>query len=96
MERYGDFQLVYYAQHIQEADLRNRDRYKGNQFFGNCMIFCEWWDQASSDPHYKNLSIDFFAPMVHEVFARKPYSEVVVNAKPCPLVNQEIAIKRQG
>ena len=96
VEKHGDFQLIYYAHHIDDSNLRKRDRHKGNQFFDDCVLFCERWDQASFDPNYKNLSIDFFAPMVHQVFARKPYSKFFVNAKPSPLVNREIAIKRQG
>ena len=60
------------------------------------MIFCELWDQVSFDPNYQNLSIDFFALMVHEVFAPKLYSKVVINAKPSPLVIQDIAVKQLG
>ena len=76
-------------------NLRKRDNYKGYQFFDDCIIFCKRWDHASFDPTYKNLSIDFFMPMVNEVFARKPFSKDAVSAHSTPLVNREIAI-RQG
>ena len=32
-----------------------------------------YWDQKSFDPNYETKPINFFAPMVREVFSRKPY-----------------------
>ena len=61
---------IYYAKYIDKANLKKRDRYKGNLVFDDFVMFCERWDQASFDSNYKNLSIDFFAPMLHEMFAR--------------------------
>ena len=37
-------------------------------------------DQSSFDPDYDTLSIDFFAPMVREVFARQAYDPDVIRA----------------
>ena len=36
------------------------------------------WDQKSFDPNYDTKSVDFFAPMVSEVFSRKPYDPIFI------------------
>jgi predicted HD phosphohydrolase len=40
--------------------------------------FCERWDQSSFDPAYDTESLDFFVPMVREVFSRKAHDPAVV------------------
>jgi predicted HD phosphohydrolase len=90
VEKHGDFQLVYYGEHVG-ANPNKRDAYAGHEFFNDCAEFCEKWDQSSFDPDYETLTIDFFAPMVHEVFAREPYDDVVMNAAPKPLSDTTVA-----
>jgi len=79
VEKHGDFQMVYYGQHVG-ADPNKRDAYKDHQYFDDCAAFCARWDQNSFDPDYETLGIDFFAPMVREVFARTPYDPAVIQA----------------
>ena len=77
VQTHGDFQMLYYGHHVG-GDQMKRDRHKGNRYFDDCAEFCERWDQSSFDPAYDTLPIAFFAPMVHEVFARKPYDPAVI------------------
>lgn len=79
VEKHGDFQMVYYGHHVG-ANPDKRDAYKGHAYFDDCAMFCERWDQSSFDPDYDSLPLDFFAPMVREVFARQPYHPDVVRA----------------
>ena len=76
VERHGDFQLVYYGHHIG-ADPNKREAYKDHLYFKDCVTFCERWDQSSFDPDYTNRTVEFFKPMVSEVFSRKPYAPEV-------------------
>jgi predicted HD phosphohydrolase len=55
-----------------------RDTFKGNPYFDDCSEFCEKWDQSSFDPDYETKPLEFFADMVREVFARKPYAPDVI------------------
>ncbi len=93
VEKHGDFQMIYYGHHI-DANPNKRDRYRGHKFFDDCAEFCERWDQASFDPDYDSLPLSFFAPMVHEVFARQPHDPLVLGASDRPLVDPEVAKER--
>ncbi len=77
---HGDFQLYYYGHLLDGGDRMKRERHRGHPCFDDCADFCERWDQASFDPDYDTLPLDFFAPLVREVFARKPYDPAVL----CP------------
>ena len=77
VQTHGDFQLVYFGHHVG-ANQNKRDQYKGHAYFDDCATFCERWDQSSFDPDYDTLPLEFFAPMVREVFARKPYDPDVI------------------
>lgn len=77
VEKHGDFQLIYYGEHVG-ANPHKRDAFKGSAYFDDCAEFCENWDQSSFDPDYTTRPLDFFAPMVREVFARKTYDPAVV------------------
>jgi len=77
VEKHGDFQLAYYGHHVG-ADPDKREAHRGHPYFDDCTAFCERWDQASFDPDYDDLALDFFAPMVEEVFARTPYDADVI------------------
>ena len=94
VEKHGDFQLVYYAKHVG-ADPDKRDVYKGHTYFDDCAEFCEKWDQSSFDPDYDMLPLEFFAPMVREVFARTPYDpEVIQEGVRVPLSDAQVAANR--
>ena len=79
VEKHADFQLAYFGQHVG-ADPDARAAHKGHIYYDDCVEFCERWDQNSFDPEYDTLAIDFFAPMVRAVFARKPYDPAILNA----------------
>ena len=77
IEKHGIFQILYYGKHVG-SNPHKRERYKEHFYFQDCSDFCELWDQKSFDPNYDTKSISFFAPMVKEVFARKPYDPIFI------------------
>ena len=74
VEHHGVFQMIYYAEHYG-WDPEKRQDFKDSPYFQSCVDFCERWDQSSFDPDYPMKNLDFFAPMVREVFGRKAYDE---------------------
>ena len=95
VEKHGDFQMLYYGHHVG-GDRHKRERHRGHAYFDDCATFCERWDQASFDPGYDSLPLEFFAPMVRDVFARQPYDPAVTGAEDRPLVEAEVARNRSG
>lgn len=93
VEKHGDFQMVYYG-HLVGGNQNKRDKFKEHVFFKDCAEFCERWDQTSFDPSYSDLPLEFFRPMVEEVFSRDPYSSAVMEADPMPLFDAEVAASR--
>ena len=93
VEKHGDFQMIYYG-HLVGGDQNKRDKFNGHEFFNDCAEFCERWDQTSFDPSYDDLPLDFFRPMVEEVFAREPYNPDILNAKSMPLFDPELSASR--
>jgi predicted HD phosphohydrolase len=81
VEHHGIFQMVYYAHHFDGWNPDERDRFVGEPYYQSAVDFCERWDQCSFDPDYDNLALDFFSPMVEQVFARKPYDAKVLAAR---------------
>ncbi len=77
VEHHGTFQMVYYAHHFGWNQFE-RDKYKDNPHYQACIDFCERWDQASFDPDFAYEPLEFFEPMVREVFARKAYDPAVL------------------
>ena len=77
VQTHGDFQMIYYGHHVG-GNPDKRDQFKGHIYFDDCATFCERWDQASFDPDYDDKPLEFFAPMVREVFARQPYDPAVI------------------
>ncbi|MBV1865197.1 MAG: HD domain-containing protein [Rhodobacteraceae bacterium] len=94
VEKHGDFQMLYYGHHLPGFDQNKRERHRGHKYFDDCAEFCERWDQASFDPEYQDLPLEFFRPMVREVFARTPYDPAIVAALDQPLVQAELAKER--
>jgi predicted HD phosphohydrolase len=91
---HGIFQRYYYAHHFG-GDRDLRAKYQGEPYYADCVTFCERWDQVSFDPDYKSEPPEFFIPMVREVFAREPYSPVVIAAgHRAPLRDERIAARR--
>ena len=77
VEHHGLFQMLYYARHYG-WDENARDRYKDHPCFETCAAFCERWDQTSFDPEYPTRKLEYFEPMLREVFARTAYDPAVV------------------
>ena len=97
VQTHGDFQMIYYGHHLPGFDPNKRDRHKGHAYFDDNATFCERWDQASFDPDYDDLPLDFFAPMVREVFDRSAYDPAVIcPGVRVPLVDPDVARQRAG
>jgi predicted HD phosphohydrolase len=52
-------------------DRNARDRYIDYPFYEDCVEFCERFDQNCFDPDYDSLPLEFFRPIVEDVF-REP------------------------
>ena len=95
VEKHADFQMIYYGNKVKGVDQNKRDRHRGHAYFDDCAEFCERWDQASFDPDYDTLPLEFFAPIVRRVFARKPYDPAVLRPGARePLVDADVAAAR--
>ncbi len=77
VEHHGIFQMIYYAHHYG-WDRNARDEFSDHPCFISCETFCERWDQASFDPDFVSKDLEYFAPMVREVFSRKAYAADVL------------------
>ncbi|MFC2968832.1 HD domain-containing protein [Acidimangrovimonas pyrenivorans] len=94
VEKHGDFQRVYYAHHLG-GDRNTREKFRDHPYYDDCAEFCERWDQASFDPDYDDLPLEFFAPMVERVFARKAYDpEAVREGARVALTDAAVAAER--
>ncbi len=92
---HADFQKYYYA-HKVGGDQNTRDKFRDHIYFDDCVDFCELWDQASFDPAYDDLPLEFFRPLVMEVFSREPYDpDVLRPGAREPLVNDAVAAQRK-
>jgi predicted HD phosphohydrolase len=95
VEKHGDFQRLYYAHHVG-GNKDSREKYRGHAYFDDCAQFCELWDQNSFDPAYETLPLEFFRPMVQQVFARRAYDAAHVQpGLRVALVNDKLAQDRQ-
>ncbi|MEO0329022.1 MAG: peptidase [Pseudomonadota bacterium] len=97
VQTHGDFQMVYYGHHLEGFDQHKRIRHSGHIYFDDCAEFCERWDQSSFDPDYEKLPIEFFVPMVREVFARQPnHWDVILKGGRKPLADAAVALSRKS
>ena len=76
---HGLFQSYYYGHHYG-WDRHARDVFKDNIYYQSCVDFCEQWDQSSFDPEYETKPLEFFIPMVKDIFSRQAYDENVIEA----------------
>lgn len=74
LKYHGVFQGYYFLHHYG-GDRHARDRYKEHEYYQACLDFCAKWDQVSFDPQYDTKSLDFFEPMVRNIFAREPFGD---------------------
>ncbi|HLN15722.1 MAG TPA: HD domain-containing protein [Acidimicrobiales bacterium] len=64
-----DFQGRHYYAYF-DMDPEAREQYRGEPWFELAERFADDWDQTSFDPDYPTQSLEHFAPLVREVFAR--------------------------
>ena len=69
IQKHALFQAYYYA-HLMGEDRNARDKYLAHPFYDDCVEFCEEFDQNCFDPDYDSLPLEFFRPIVEEVFSR--------------------------
>ena len=55
-------------------DKNMRDNFIDNPYYESCREFCEKYDQNSFDPDYDTLDLEFFLPMVKELFKTKTFN----------------------
>jgi predicted HD phosphohydrolase len=72
VQKHALFQSYYYA-HLMGEDRNARDRYRDHPFYDDCVEFCEHFDQNCFDPDYDSLPLEFFRPVVDDVFSRRRY-----------------------
>lgn len=73
VQHHGIFQYPYYADKVgldPEAHLK----FKGHAHFDAAVRFCRDWDQASFDPDYDTYPLEYFRPLVEEVFRRTAWA----------------------
>ncbi|MGB7206753.1 MAG: peptidase, partial [Anderseniella sp.] len=93
-QHHGAFQMVYYAHHY-DWNQYEREKFAEEPYYQSCVDFCEYWDQASFDPDFDTLPLEFFEPMIREVFARHPYGEATIQpGVKSPLRNDKVAAER--
>jgi predicted HD phosphohydrolase len=69
VQKHALFQSYYYA-HLDGGDRNARDKYLDHPFYDDCVEFCEQFDQNCFDPDYDSLPLEFFRPIVEEIFRR--------------------------
>ena len=79
VEHHGAFQMYYYAHHYG-WNQHEREKYNTSIYYQSCVDFCERWDQSSFDPDYPTEPLEFFLPMLREVFARQAHDPAVLQA----------------
>ena len=68
VEKHGIFQGYHFFQHIG-MDRLMREEYRGQPHFERTARFCELYDNLAFNSALECATIEFFAPMVHRVFA---------------------------
>lgn len=53
-----------------DVDRKSSDRWQGHEYYDWTKEFVYRYDQGAINPHYENAPLEFFIPMVKQVFAR--------------------------
>ncbi len=77
VRHHGIFQFKYYGEKVG-LDPDAREKYADEPYYAQTVWFCERWDQASFDPDYATEPLEFFEPLVREVFTRPPWDEAFI------------------
>ena len=78
VKHHGIFQGYYFFEFLG-LDKNMREQFIDNPYYESCKEFCEKYDQNSFDPDYESLDLEFFVPMVKELF-RKPKKSIYLNS----------------
>ena len=78
VKHHGIFQGYYFFEFLG-LDKNMRDKYSSSPYFNSCKEFCEKYDQNSFDPDYDTLDLDYFIPMVKELF-KKPKKSIYLQS----------------
>ncbi len=71
IRHHGLFQGYYYFHH-SGGDRNARDMFKDHPHYDRTVEFTHLYDQASFDPAYDTLPLEYFEPMIRRVFTREP------------------------
>jgi predicted HD phosphohydrolase len=77
IKHHGIFQGYYFFHHLG-MDRNLRDQYKDHPYYQACAEFCHRYDQNCFDENYESESLEFFEPMIRNVFSsvkKSLYSE---------------------
>jgi predicted HD phosphohydrolase len=78
VKHHGIFQGYYFFEFLG-LDKNMRDKYADEPFFDSCREFCEKYDQNSFDPDYDTLDLEYFIPMVKDLF-KKPKRSIYLQS----------------
>lgn len=68
VEKHGIFQGYYFFQHVgMDSDMR--EQFRGHPHFERTARFCEVYDNPAFDPEMECAPLEFFEPMLRQVFA---------------------------
>ncbi len=73
VKNHESFQMYYNISLFKELQ-NTREKFKEHPYYQLAIDFCEKWDQNSFDPDYKSERLEFFIPMIKEVFSRDPFT----------------------
>ena len=80
LEMHGVFQTYYYADKIG-LNKNERDRWRDHHWFDACEKFCHDWDQVSFDPTFPAKRLDYFIPMIYEIFSRPAFNPDIIKSE---------------
>lgn len=75
MIRHHELFQGYHYRHFYGLDRHARDDHRDHPAYERTVYFCDNWDQASFDPDYDTLPLEYFRPMVERVLSRTPFEE---------------------
>ena len=75
---HGVFQGYYFFEHLG-LNKNMREQYQGHPWYEYTAQFCHLYDQAAFDPDYQSEPLEFFIPMVENVFS-KPVNSMYLKA----------------
>lgn len=77
IKMHGLFQMPYYARHLGLPD-DGHLAYQDHPWYESCVRFCRDWDQQAFDPDYPSKPLEYFEPMLRQVFSRDAFDPAIV------------------